>query len=782
MKITSRSFWWSLVVLVVWTNPSFGQENLRQELIERAGRLIFPDTCSECHRSSFEVWEDTPHAQGYETLHRRDSAKKIYRRLDLRTIKRGSDEVTPVCLQCHYTPEVRRGDQLRAGAGVSCESCHGPARDWINTHNSYGVDEPDQQKAALLETPEHRAQRIEQSEAQGMLRPSRLYEVVANCYECHTVPNEDLVNRGLHSTGSNEFELVEWSQGIIRHNFLESYLTADGTENAERPPEWKRRAYVVGRALALEYSLRGVAVATDTGGLYLGAMIDRCGDAVDELLDITDRESIPEIQEILDVFDGVELKANNATALLAAADAVAEATRRFVASRDGTQLASLDPLYDPDTPDTSVRRDPPPPPPPPPPPATTSAPPAPGPTASPAPDPPASPAPESTASPAPEPTAPPAPEPTASPAPEPTAPPPTAAPPAGRPARTAVVRTRPAWRPEPAHDTIKVPCGRCHGEQEAQWRKDPHSETSKPLRAGKEPYQDIARAYGINVDDMDLGNQICMSCHGTPVTGKETRSVRAGVGCQRCHGPGKDYLEPHEESYSQALTLGMDDLKDATVRATVCAGCHYITDQGLIDAGHSTGAEFDLVTRNGDIRHWGDEFGGTAAEIASPALQSAHASVIAERGPAPDATGAPPRVTSAAPSPAVTLTDPPPAVTPTDPPPAVTPTDPPPAVTLTDPPPAVTLTDPPPAVTPTDPPPAVTLTDPPPAVTPTDPPPPPPPPRPRSTPRPRIAEVVAGDDLPPLDIASDASVEEVILLLKERLELIYERARGGRAR
>ena len=80
-------------------------------------------------------------------------------------------------------------------------------------------------------------------------------------------------------------------------------------------------------------------------GTYLASMINRSGDAVDELLDITDRESIPEIQEILDVFDGVELKANDATALLAAADEIGEATRRFVASHDGTQLASLDPLY-----------------------------------------------------------------------------------------------------------------------------------------------------------------------------------------------------------------------------------------------------------------------------------------------------------------------------------------------------------------------------------------------------------------------------------------------------
>ncbi len=49
------------------------------------------------------------------------------------------------------------------------------------------------------------------------------------CGECHAAEfevweNEELVNRGGHSTGS-DFELVAWSDRI-RHNFLESYKTA----------------------------------------------------------------------------------------------------------------------------------------------------------------------------------------------------------------------------------------------------------------------------------------------------------------------------------------------------------------------------------------------------------------------------------------------------------------------------------------------------------------------------------------------------------------------------
>ena len=65
-----------------------------------------------------------------------------------------------------------RHDVLRAGAGVTCESCHGPARDWVGVHNSYGVADSDSQRAVVLETPEHREQRIADSRVAGMRRPS----------------------------------------------------------------------------------------------------------------------------------------------------------------------------------------------------------------------------------------------------------------------------------------------------------------------------------------------------------------------------------------------------------------------------------------------------------------------------------------------------------------------------------------------------------------------------------------------------------------------------------
>ena len=598
---------------------------LRARLVEEAEKNVFPDRCGECHAAEFEVWQQTPHSTGFDTLHTTDRAKEVYGALGLRIIKRGSEEATPACLECHYTPTVRR-NVLRAAAGVTCESCHGPAVDWVDVHNNYDAGVRDQQEAALLETPEHRVQRIIDSRAAGMRRPSDLYDVAANCFGCHTVPNEELVNVAGHTTGS-DLELVDWNEQI-RHNFLESYKTADGRTNAERPAERKRLMYVVGRALDVEYSLRGVAVATDEHGLYFGAMSDRAGAAIDELYYLNETVTIPAVQTIIDIFHGVELKLNNREALLMAADAVGTAIREFISRSDGSELAAVDPLWNPDI-------EPP------------------GEDSSPA---------ERTVAEAPAPLGPKlvteVPVTTIAEAVGPTdplatdsrdvidAPTVELAPPALASApeqnRTAAVQQheplqRPPWREPAAHGFEKVPCGKCHTQQQAWWQKDEHSSTADPLRNGDPEAAEIAQRYGIDPGDMAKGTQTCMWCHGT-IVNVPTRKVRAPVGCQRCHGAGADYLEPHEtETYTQSVARGLTDLKTPAVRAGTCAGCHYITDPGLIAAGHETGADFDILARQDEIRHWGGEFGRETEDDVTPtALSAAYSGVINERGPPPE--------------------------------------------------------------------------------------------------------------------------------------------------
>ena len=601
-----------------------GDGSLRASLRDVAERVVLPGRCRECHAAEFDAWEATGHAAGFESLHRSERAKAIAGRLGLRLIRRGAGGETPACLGCHYTPVVRRG-RLRAGAGVTCESCHGPARDWISLHSSYGVPEADFQKAARLETAAHRAKRIADSTAAGMRRSSHVVELATTCFACHTVPNEEIVNRGGHSTGG-DFELVEWS-GRIRHNFLDSYRTGDGRTNAERPRAWKRVLYVVGRALAVEHALRGAATATEDD-LYLAAMGDRAGAAIDELLAIDDLVEIPEVRTVIAAAEAADPTLDN-PALVAAADAVRAATKAFAAGADGDALAPLDVLWDPDlepappasrltgaVPDSGrlMAGD-----------AAAAS----GPSAEERSDP-AVPAPragvETGAA-------------AAAAAGTGTTGPPTAdrehRPPTAAAPVPAVTLTRPPWQEPPAHDFVGVPCGGCHRAEQRWWRGNRHSGAAARLRNGDRRALAIARAYGVPDDDMARGNQVCAWCHGT-ITSRPSRRVRTGVGCQRCHGAGAEYRDLHQTvGYAESVALGLTNLRDPTVQAATCAGCHYINDPGLIAAGHPDGAGFNILARRAAIVHWGEAFDRETPAVDAAALTAAHAGVVAARGPVP---------------------------------------------------------------------------------------------------------------------------------------------------
>jgi hypothetical protein len=202
-------------------------------------------------------------------------------------------------------------------------------------HSNYGGPP---KKTKETETPEHRAERIEVSETNGMIRPERLYLLAENCFQCHTVPNENLVNTGGHAAGS-DFELVSWLQGEVRHNV---WYTG-GKSNPDASPERKRLMYVVGRALDLEYAVRGVAKSTKKAK-YAVAMAKRAARAKNSIMEISELVSNSEIEEMVALANGAELKLNNEDQLLAVAEKLKIVTQKFVATASGSDLASVDAL------------------------------------------------------------------------------------------------------------------------------------------------------------------------------------------------------------------------------------------------------------------------------------------------------------------------------------------------------------------------------------------------------------------------------------------------------
>jgi hypothetical protein len=157
-------------------------------------------------------------------------------------------------------------------------------------------------------------------------------------------------------------------------------------------------------------------------------------------------------------------------------------------------------------------------------------------------------------------------------------------------------------------------CSGCHREQISWWRGDRHFRTAEPLLSREYVYEQVARNYGLSPDEMVRGDSVCMDCHGTVVTGRESEEVGEGVSCESCHGGASSWLEPHKvgdkslgsarPGYANALRLGMRELADTRVMATTCVECHYInTPPQLVATGHPV-TSIDLTGKLEQVRHW----------------------------------------------------------------------------------------------------------------------------------------------------------------------------------
>ena len=299
-----------------------GIEGITPPLVLDPHKVLGYESCAKCHANEVNTWKQTPHCRTFDELHRKPEAKEIAKRLGLRSVKREG-----VCVQCHYTSQYD-GEESKPTSGVSCESCHGPAADWISMHNDLG-------NAA---TSGAREKRREECIAAGMRNPVNIYLIARSCYNCHTAPQERLVNQGGHRAGSQDFELVAWSQGQVAHNFLRG-----GGASTPSGIARLRVMFVVGVLTDLEYSLRAVANATEDGP-YGRQAAQRAA---------TDRKKIafmqlqlrhPLLQNALDAFEGVELASNNAAALLKTADAVGQSALKFADQEDGEALSPIDAL------------------------------------------------------------------------------------------------------------------------------------------------------------------------------------------------------------------------------------------------------------------------------------------------------------------------------------------------------------------------------------------------------------------------------------------------------
>jgi hypothetical protein len=292
-----------------------------------AAKIVGPNECAECHKQEAQAWKGTHHFKTFREMPRNPEANEIAEKMGVRRIKSES-----LCLNCHFTVQ-QKNNKEEPVSGISCESCHGAGQDWIKVHSGFSG------KKEQTETKAEEEARWKLADSKGMIGPRSLYQLAKNCYSCHVVPQEDLVNKGGHRAGS-AFELVSWSQGEVLHNTWYS----KGKNNVPASAARKRMLYLVGLGVELETALRAVGKAT-VRKPYAFEMAMRAERARKQLAAAAKAApNVPEIAKMVEFAYSAGLKLNNERFLTAAADGVSKLLASITEKYDGSTMAGLDSL------------------------------------------------------------------------------------------------------------------------------------------------------------------------------------------------------------------------------------------------------------------------------------------------------------------------------------------------------------------------------------------------------------------------------------------------------
>ena len=130
-------------------------------------------------------------------------------------------------------------------------------------------------------------------------------------------------------------------------------------------------------------------------------------------------------------------------------------------------------------------------------------------------------------------------------------------------------------------------CMSCHKAEALDWQRSRHAKAFELLAAGRKPAE--KRRGNLDPEKNFQKDEKCIKCHTTGYKQEggfrdiESTPDLAGVGCEMCHGPGKEYREIHKR---MMLDFKRDEVRAvgqtyATLGDEVCENCHGHKDMPL---------------------------------------------------------------------------------------------------------------------------------------------------------------------------------------------------------
>ena len=303
--------------------------------------------CLKCHKSELDALMKSKHHESLKKIE--GGGGNIPKYAKAVGINIADVTTDSICSRCHGTPQGAPGN-VRAAAGVSCESCHGGSKrgNWLELH------------AKEVKTDDARKQRDAECDKAGLIRAENLYAISKNCFQCHVISHEALVNGGHPSFHYKGFELVGGSSGEVRHNFQQ-----DQKVNAEAPSLWakvnkgaaqdrRRMKFVVGILVDLEVRLNNLAAVSKGNGKKPFAKdnakrLKAAKKDVDKIVKALGNDVPKELEEAQKAIDEMgrvsSFNFKKQAQAKKAAPVIAQAAQLFDQNHDGSKLKALDKLF-----------------------------------------------------------------------------------------------------------------------------------------------------------------------------------------------------------------------------------------------------------------------------------------------------------------------------------------------------------------------------------------------------------------------------------------------------